>query len=97
MRAAFSAKCGAGYRRYAWRKWGIRRLHNILPKCSAKYFAVKNVCDVIRSVRSYPAKYYFAAEQASGVQRGVHKFGICMVGVTHTLPYLTVVGYEVGL
>ena len=48
-------------------KWRIRRLHNILPKCSAKYFAVKSACDVIRSVRSYPAEYYFAAEQASVV------------------------------
>ena len=47
-------------------KWRIRRLHNILPKCSAKYFAAKNACDVIRGVRSYPAEYYFAAEQASG-------------------------------
>ena len=31
-----------------------------------KIFCRKNACDVIRSVRSYPAEYYFAAEQASG-------------------------------
>ena len=32
-----------------------------------KIFCRKNACDVIRSVRSYPAEYYFAAEQASDV------------------------------
>ena len=31
-----------------------------------KIFCRKNACDVIRSVRSYPAEYYFAAEQAYG-------------------------------
>ena len=60
-------------------KWCIRRLHNILPKCSAKYFAVKNACDVIRSVRSYPAKYYFAAEKASGLRRA-------LIGLLRPLP-----------
>ena len=47
-------------------KWRIRRLHNILPKCSANTLPYECVCDVICSVRSYPAEYYFAAEQASG-------------------------------
>ena len=61
-------------------KWRIRRLHNILPKCSAKYFAVKNACDVIRSVRSYPAKYYFAAEQASGHVAAWERFRIRLPG-----------------
>ena len=41
MRAALLVKCGAGYRSTLGGKWRIRRLHNIMPKCSAKYFAVR--------------------------------------------------------
>ena len=41
MRAALLVKCGAGYRSTPGGKWRIRRLHNIMPKCSAKYFAVR--------------------------------------------------------
>ena len=41
MRAALSVKCGAGYRSTPGAKWRIRRLHNILRKCSAKYYAVR--------------------------------------------------------
>ena len=64
MWAALSVKCGAGYCSTPGAKWRIRRLHNILRKCSAKYFAVR-ICVTLYSVRSYPADYYFAAEQAS--------------------------------
>ena len=70
MRAAFSAKCGAGYRRHAWREMAHLPPAEYSAEVFGKILCHRMACDVIRSVRSYPAEYYFAAEQASGSEPG---------------------------